>query len=372
MQKRVTDKPEEYEQTEFKHSDKRYTLITRGGKIFLPASLQRKATEWYHTHLLHPGKTRMELTMGQHYCWNGMRNTITTVCRACNICKRLKAKNKKYGHLPPKQVPETIPWHTLCIDLIGPYKFGKGKHEAKLHALTMIDPATGWFEIEEIDTKSADEVVNKLEFVWLTRYPWPTEVVMDRGKEFAAEVRDTLKNEYGLTRKLITTRNPQANSMIERVHQVLHNMVRTIGLRDARDLGSYGWRGILSAVRQAMRSTVHTTTRATPTQLVFNRDALLNISFEADWQYIKERKQKLIVQNNKRENTTRINHQYHLGDEVMVHRDPNRKHGTAQYQGPYTITRVNDNGTVKLSRATPAGGAVFETWNIRNIYPSMA
>ena len=88
----------------------------------------------------------------------------------------------------------------------------------------MIDPATGWFEIEEIETKSADEVVNKLEFVWLTRYPWPTEVVMDRGKEFAAEVRDTLKNEYGLTRKLITTRNPQANSMIERVHQVLHNM----------------------------------------------------------------------------------------------------------------------------------------------------
>ena len=149
-------------------------------------------------------------------------------------------------------------------------------------------------------------------------------------------------------------------------------MVRPIGLRDARDLGSYGWRGILSAVRQAMRSTVHTTTRATPTQLVFNRDALLNISFEADWQYIRERKQKLIVQNNKRENTTRISHQYHIGDEVMVHRDPNRKHGTAQYQGPYTVTRVNDNGTVKLSRATPAGGAVFETWNIRNIYPSMA
>ena len=71
---------------------------------------------------------------------------------------------------------------------------------------------------------------------------------MDRGREFAAEVCETLKNEYGINRKMITTRNPQANSIIERVHQVIHNMIRSIGIRDARDLGHYGWTGILSAV----------------------------------------------------------------------------------------------------------------------------
>ena len=236
----------------------------------------------------------------------------------------------------------------------------------------MIDPATEWFEIVEIENKKADEVANQIEFAWLTRYPWPTEVVMDRGKEFAAEVREMLKNEYGFARKIITTRNPQANSIIERVHQVIHNMIRSMGLEDARDLGHYGWTGVLAAVRHAIRCSVHTTTRATPTQLAFNRDAILNISFEADWQYMRERKQKRIVQNNKRENATRIYHQYSVGDEVMVHRDPNRKHGSSQYKGPYRVTRVYDNGTVKLSRATPAGGAVYETWNIRNIYPSMA
>ena len=141
---------------------------------------------------------------------------------------------------------------------------------------------------------------------------------MDRGREFAAEVRETLKNEYGINRKMITTRNPQANSIIERVHQVIHNMIRSIGIRDARDLGHYGWTGILSAVRQAMRSTVHTTLRAMPTQLVFGCDALLNVSFQADWQHIKERKQKLILQNNKRENAKRIHHHYTVGDQVMV------------------------------------------------------
>ena len=142
----------------------------------------------------------MEFTIGQHYYWKGMRSTVTKVCKACNICHHLKACGKKYGELPPKPVPEVIPWHTLCCrDLIG-HKIGKGKHEVKLHCLTMIDPATGWFEITEIDEKAADEITNRLEFTWLTRYPWPTEVVMDRGREFAAEVRGTLKHEYGALR----------------------------------------------------------------------------------------------------------------------------------------------------------------------------
>ena len=148
-------------------------------------------------------------------------------------------------------------------------------------------------------------------------------------------------------------------------------MIRTIGIRDSRDLNDHGWTGVLSAVRQAVRSVVHTTMRATPTQLVFGRDAILNVSFEADWQYIKERKQKRILQNNRRENAARTPHQYNVGDRVMVRRDPNQKHGSDQFQGPYTINRVYDNGTVKLTKATPAGGAVFETWNIRNMDPCL-
>jgi hypothetical protein len=44
----------------FQHSDKSYELVTKDDKIVIPTSLQRKATEWYHTHLLHPGETRLE------------------------------------------------------------------------------------------------------------------------------------------------------------------------------------------------------------------------------------------------------------------------------------------------------------------------
>ena len=50
---------------------------------------------------------------------------------------------------------------------------------------------------------------NVLELKWLNRYPRPTEIIMDRGTEFLAEVQTTLRDEYGITPKFITTRNPQ-------------------------------------------------------------------------------------------------------------------------------------------------------------------
>jgi hypothetical protein len=120
-------------------------------------------------------------------------------------------------------------------------------------------------------------------------------------------------------------------------------------------------------VVSVMRATVHTTMRATPMQLVFGRDAIHNVRFQADWQYIKERRQKLIIQNNERENAKRTPHTYQQGDQVMILQYQHRKYGQPKYTGPHTIDRVNDNGTVRLRQDTANGGAVYRTWNIRSM-----
>ena len=196
---------------------------------------------------------------------------------------------------------------------------------------------------------------------------------MDRGREFMAEMRTMLKKEYGILRKPISTRNPQANSMVERAHQTISNMLRTQQIRDRDSLPEEDpWTGTLSAIGFAMRATVHTTSRATPSQLVFNRDAIHNVRFEADWQYIKQRKQRLILQNNKRENAKRTPDEYAINDQVLVQQNPNRKHGEDQFQGPYKVTQVYPNGTVRLEQSTPSGGVVTQTWNIRNLVPYKA
>jgi hypothetical protein len=124
------------------------------------------------------------------------------------------------------------------------------------------------------------------------------------------------------------------------------------------------WSGILAAAMFAIRATYHTTLKATPMQLVFGRDALLNISFEANWYYIKKCKQKIIEANNERENSKCIPHEYHVEDEVLFKNRMDNKFGEAAYAGPYTTCKVNDNGTVHIRM-----GAVIEIVNIRLIKP---
>ena len=114
--------------------------------------------------------------------------------------------------------------------------------------------------------------------------------MLDRGNKFLAELRKIIKKDYGIQISRITTRNPQANVILERVHQTIGSIIRTMmKLQDLVLDDDDPWDGILSATIFAIRATVHTTTRFTPMQLVFGRDAVLNILHEADWQIITEK-----------------------------------------------------------------------------------
>jgi len=171
-------------------------------------------------------------------------------------------------------------------------------------------------------------------------------------------------NDYGIKRKVISTRNPQANAVVERAHQTLGNLIRSFELQDDPCYDPDDpWQGFLSAAAFAMRATYHTTLQATPGQLVFGRDMILNTPYIADWTAIKARKQDLIRKNNLIKNSKRIPHQYRVGDKVMLENHRANKY-EQPYKGPYIIRQVNTNGTVRLTM-----GAVTDTVNIRRIHP---
>ena len=90
----------------------------------------------------------------------------------------------------------------------------------------MINPAKSWFEMAQIPNKTAAEIADITKKTWFTRYPLPQRIVFDRGTEFMAEFAKMCHNYYGLKRKPITTRNPQSNAIIERIHQTIGNVIR--------------------------------------------------------------------------------------------------------------------------------------------------
>ena len=96
-----------------------------------------------------------------------------------------------------------------------------------------------------------------------------------------AEFAKMCHNYYGLKRKPITTRNPQYNAIIERIHQTIGNIIRTFDVSNI--VNNNPWSGILTTTMFAVRATYLTTLQESPMQIVFGRDAILNIKHVADW-----------------------------------------------------------------------------------------
>jgi hypothetical protein len=158
-----TKHTQDYHLKSFRGGGTTHILVCRNEKIVIPTTLQRRVVTWYHDILCHAGETRTEQTLKQQYWWPNLRDSVHDVCSKCNVCQRTKRSTQKYGQLPAKEA-EADPWEVLCIDLIATYTIkGNNKQNLILWCVTIIDPATGWFEMRKIPNKEAITVANLIE-----------------------------------------------------------------------------------------------------------------------------------------------------------------------------------------------------------------
>ena len=92
--------------------------------------------------------------------------------------------------------------------------------------MAMIDACTSLVEIKRTLSTTAAEVTAAVENNWLVRYPKPTKIVTDQGTEFSTEF-SSMCNKNGIKHSTSTSRNPQGNSLIERIHQTIGQVLRT-------------------------------------------------------------------------------------------------------------------------------------------------
>ncbi|KAE9037000.1 hypothetical protein PR001_g8578 [Phytophthora rubi] len=139
--------------------------------------------------------------------------------KACIECVKSKHPTVKYGKLPLTTVT-VHPWYEVVIDSISP--FGK----QQFRGVTIIDTSTRLCELHPAIDASSDEAAYIFDRYWLCRYPRPTRIIYDQGTEFKKEFVELLES-YVIAMVPTTTRNPQANGVIERLHRVIGDKMRT-------------------------------------------------------------------------------------------------------------------------------------------------
>ena len=96
----------------------------------------------------------------------------------------------------------------------------------------MIEAAIKWIEMRSLPEASADLVANQVKLAWFTIYLLSKKIIVDRHKELLAELKTMMANDYRIPCNSIGTRNPQANTIVERVHQTSGNIIYTFKIQN--------------------------------------------------------------------------------------------------------------------------------------------
>ena len=136
------------------------------------------------------------------------------------------------------------------------------------------------------------------------------------------------------------------------MHGVLVDMMRTSGIDMSQTVHSDDIDAFLTNAAWAIRTTHHTVLQLSPSAAIFGWDMLFDIPYIADWNTVGRRRQSTVNRDAERINKKCLDHNYTVGQKVLILKDGMLRKAKDRYTGPWTITQVHCNGTVRIQCRT--------------------
>jgi hypothetical protein len=105
------------------------------------------------------------------------------------------------------------------------------------------------------------------------------------------------------------------------IKQVLGTMMHTSEIDMAKSVQPADIDTFIDNAAWAIRSSYYTVLKASSGAAIFERDMLFDIPFIADWKQIGEFRQHTTDCRNERENKTRVDFNYKVGDKILIRKD---------------------------------------------------
>jgi hypothetical protein len=189
-------------------------------------SLKKEILDKAHTsrYSIHPASTKTYHDLMQQFWWTRMKCKVARYVSECNTCRKVKADYMKPGGLlQPLSIPDWK-WEDISMDFI----VGLPLTAHKVDAIWMIFYCfTKYAHFIPVHTCF---IAEKYVEIYIPRilclHGFPKMIISDRGSSFVARFWEQLHASLGIHLIHSSTYHPQTDGQIERVNQILEDMLR--------------------------------------------------------------------------------------------------------------------------------------------------
>jgi transposase InsO family protein len=193
----------------------------------LPHALLESMVKWYHHALSHVGQTRLTDTMSLTFYNPKLYKVVEAVVAPCAHCQSYKNVQRGHGTTAPREA-DILLWSHVAVDTIGPWTLSVQNRHEQFYALTIIDMVTNLTEIVRLFNRTSAHAAMVFTNTWLSWYPKLTTCIYDQGSEFIGWAFQNMLAQYDIQHRPTTVKNPQANAICKRMHQVVGYSLRVL------------------------------------------------------------------------------------------------------------------------------------------------
>src|ERR1043165_5766161 len=294
------------------------------------------------------GHTMAKKILRAGYYWSTMKNDCYNHARTCYKCQVYADKM----HVPPSSLNVlTSPWPFAMwgIDMLGEIK--PTASNGHRFILVAIDYFTKWVEAASYARVTRQVVTRFIKHNIICRYGIPEKIITDNGSNLNNKMMKELCDSFKIKHHNSSPYRPKMNGAVEAANKNIKRIVQkmVITYKD--------WHEMLPYALHGYRTSIRTSTGATPFSLVYGMEAVLPVEVEipslriladvqldeAEW--VQNRLDQLNLIDEKR---------LKAGDLVLKRSlPPNntdaRGKWAPNYEGPYVVKKVFSGGAMLLA-----------------------
>ena len=329
----------------------------------------RRLAQELHT-ATHLGGQALWKLFSDRYSHKAGHRICIEVAQSCPQCQR----GSDYGHRlkTTGAIQSKGPWDMLSVDIVGPFPADR-QHE---FVIVFVDCFSWYSILVPASNHTANTVSEALLRHVVPYFGTPCCLLSDRGRETVGEVLAGLTRSLGIQRLLTSPYHPEGNSINERSHRTINNMLRA---RLLEGLPSRKWVDEIPGIMLTLNAMVHEPHGFSASMIATGREPTLppdlegeacaSPSLEDPASYVEIVKQRLALTHQQMTPPpapVAIN-PYHEGSLIFVMTTPPERSSklAPQWKGPFFVKRVPN-----AYQVTHEDDLVWRTVHVNHVKPA--